>query len=355
LAQVPFLQVSSGLYASQLQPSQTTRGEYCCVMTERSVEFTDQGRKERLGAWLDTARCRLPSQEYLENRAALVALRKAIDTQDAAATSQSAGCSNRATAVSQAVRQVCEVLWKAEFPEGTRAHALWISSLHKCFPSWLQDQFKENVRISAPAPLSPPGIPSEELPQFWLGGEQPVALTDADATQAAVAPVASSATSEACSSRRVERGWLIERSEAFLGRPCTEDKVTTPVGQVLPSDASFASASARKRGVNEELRPAREAAKSQKKTSRSKATVQATDLGALFGSTVISEAPVNPPPPLLCAMCREHPLEPKVSAMCGHFGCGDCWDKWMIIKFECPICRRKTRPQNLITLKAWGN
>lgn len=56
----------------------------------------------------------------------------------------------------------------------------------------------------------------------------------------------------------------------------------------------------------------------------------------------------------LCIVCRQLPKRPQVAAFCGHFACRACWDAWMVLKFECPVCRKKVRPNNLIELKGWG-
>jgi len=55
----------------------------------------------------------------------------------------------------------------------------------------------------------------------------------------------------------------------------------------------------------------------------------------------------------LCVVCKYPPLKPKVAAMCGHFACADCWSSWIVLKFECPVCRMKVRPNNLIRIRGW--
>jgi hypothetical protein len=54
---------------------------------------------------------------------------------------------------------------------------------------------------------------------------------------------------------------------------------------------------------------------------------------------------------LVCVICRDFPSKPQVSAVCGHFGCSDCWTSWLVCRFECPVCRAKVRPSNLIRLQ----
>lgn len=60
-------------------------------------------------------------------------------------------------------------------------------------------------------------------------------------------------------------------------------------------------------------------------------------------------------PRALCVICRQPPWKPQVSALCGHFACDECWGRWVCVKFECPVCRAKVRPNNLIRLRAWGD
>lgn len=55
-----------------------------------------------------------------------------------------------------------------------------------------------------------------------------------------------------------------------------------------------------------------------------------------------------------CIICRQIPVRPQVAALCGHFACGECWAGWIRHKFECPVCRKKVRPNNLIRLRGWG-
>lgn len=78
---------------------------------------------------------------------------------------------------------------------------------------------------------------------------------------------------------------------------------------------------------------------------------------ALQPSPQVGEAvavePAEPPRPL-CVICRQPPWRPQVSAMCGHFACDECWGQWVCVKFECPVCRAKVRPTNLIQLRGWG-
>lgn len=65
-----------------------------------------------------------------------------------------------------------------------------------------------------------------------------------------------------------------------------------------------------------------------------------------------SQAPTPKQP--VCVVCREPPLTPQV-AFCGHFACAGCWALWVAERQECPVCRKKVRTTNLITLKGWGD
>mmetsp|Transcript_87898 Transcript_87898/g.246895 ORF Transcript_87898/g.246895 Transcript_87898/m.246895 type:complete len:264 (-) Transcript_87898:41-832(-) len=70
----------------------------------------------------------------------------------------------------------------------------------------------------------------------------------------------------------------------------------------------------------------------------------------------LSSGPANEAPAqALCVMCRHPPCRPKVAVLCGHFACGECWDRWMVLKFECPVCRKKARPGNLVQVRGWGD
>lgn len=315
---------------------------------------------------MDTARCRLPAQEYAAHRNALVHLKTVLGEQEGANVDKAS--------ISEAVRHVCEILWKADFPEGSKSQGAWIASLHQCFHPWLRSYFQESTRLSAPAPVSPPGIPSEQYVDTSLLAEQQpavIAENSADDAKASAEDVISPSTApddvdtrrpQEPSSGGAERGWLLERGQAFvLGRappPGNPDDTSivaahpaAPPGTTVSGVDASPKRPQRKRRADEAASPARPSGRSPKTLRTSKAP----DINELFASTVIEEQRRNAPPVnLLCVMCREHPVQPKVSVLCGHFGCGDCWDRWMVLKFECPICRRKTRPRNLITIKAWG-
>lgn len=56
-----------------------------------------------------------------------------------------------------------------------------------------------------------------------------------------------------------------------------------------------------------------------------------------------------------CVICRYPPVNATVAAHCGHFACGECWERWIAFRFECPVCRKKVRPVNLIRLKGFGD
>lgn len=57
----------------------------------------------------------------------------------------------------------------------------------------------------------------------------------------------------------------------------------------------------------------------------------------------------------ICVICQDVPARLKVSSLCGHFACEGCWRQWFTQCFECPVCRRRVRPTNLIRLRGWGD
>jgi hypothetical protein len=57
----------------------------------------------------------------------------------------------------------------------------------------------------------------------------------------------------------------------------------------------------------------------------------------------------------LCVICQEVPLKLKISSLCGHFACEGCWRQWFKQCFECPVCRKRVRPTNLIRMRGWGD
>jgi len=57
----------------------------------------------------------------------------------------------------------------------------------------------------------------------------------------------------------------------------------------------------------------------------------------------------------LCVCCQQPPVRPKVSVLCGHLACSSCWSQWLANKFDCPVCRRKVRPNNVIRILGWSD
>jgi hypothetical protein len=87
--------------------------------------------------------------------------------------------------------------------------------------------------------------------------------------------------------------------------------------------------------------------------SRAKLVAPTEQLGGQADEDAAEELAAPPRP--LCVICRHPPWRPQVSAVCGHFACDDCWGRWVCVKFECPVCRAKVRPNNLIRLRGWGD
>lgn len=43
-----------------------------------------------------------------------------------------------------------------------------------------------------------------------------------------------------------------------------------------------------------------------------------------------------------CPVCKD-PINNGYVAKCGHTCCFSCWNSWLQIKLECPLCRHRTR------------
>lgn len=53
---------------------------------------------------------------------------------------------------------------------------------------------------------------------------------------------------------------------------------------------------------------------------------------------------------LQCLICYSNPTQPA-GAKCGHIACKSCWESQLKInKLECPLCRKKVRSKNLISI-----
>eukprot|EP00747_Dinoflagellata_sp_TGD_P164297 gnl/TRDRNA2_/TRDRNA2_184051_c0_seq1.p1 gnl/TRDRNA2_/TRDRNA2_184051_c0~~gnl/TRDRNA2_/TRDRNA2_184051_c0_seq1.p1 ORF type:complete len:441 (+),score=56.85 gnl/TRDRNA2_/TRDRNA2_184051_c0_seq1:69-1391(+) len=421
----------------------------------------DARRKQRLRTWLDAARCRLSSSDY---SAFQLLLRKLKEL----------GASADGQRRPRSLQDMATLLWHAEFPEGHREHSAWVGRFKDALCPPLHRDWSEVVRATAPAPMSPPGIPSESLQE-----PSHEACVDTGAHVQTAGTVQHDAA-------RVERPWLLERSAALLrARPagasaslailapaadsdkqpdasppvcaarsaelqvdaCTgtakhgmEDMERTDASQIpspavtvacsaagasdcsvrllsMPREATAADRDVdleeiesqssgsvlspddcladdavacekqpsidtgrHKRRVADienvpcdtahEAPPSKRLAHSEQEAAgapppqdapviqvRSSTTENMERAQALLGQHVedsVSAELAKPPQPL-CVMCHSPPVKPKVASLCGHFGCTDCWRSWMVCRFECPVCRKKVRPNNLIRIQGWGD
>ena len=55
-----------------------------------------------------------------------------------------------------------------------------------------------------------------------------------------------------------------------------------------------------------------------------------------------------------CPLCLEHCTSPTTT-LCGHIFCWQCVAEWTSEKMECPLCRRATLPQELVSLQHFAN
>lgn len=51
---------------------------------------------------------------------------------------------------------------------------------------------------------------------------------------------------------------------------------------------------------------------------------------------------------MVCLVSANATLATFYGAKCGHVACKPCWDKLLDTKLECPYCKKKVRPNNLI-------
>jgi hypothetical protein len=52
----------------------------------------------------------------------------------------------------------------------------------------------------------------------------------------------------------------------------------------------------------------------------------------------------------LCAICQQSRKNPACPVQCGHIFCWTCLQKWMKFRAECPVCRKASRPQDILAL-----
>jgi len=52
---------------------------------------------------------------------------------------------------------------------------------------------------------------------------------------------------------------------------------------------------------------------------------------------------------LKCIICQEV-MQSPFAARCGHIACQACWDSWLPLKLECPVCRVRVRQKQLTKL-----
>lgn len=52
-----------------------------------------------------------------------------------------------------------------------------------------------------------------------------------------------------------------------------------------------------------------------------------------------------------CPMCLMDPKDPRASSKCRHVACKECWDQWLAVRIECPVCRERCRASFLRHVK----
>lgn len=357
-------------------------------------------RNELLRQWLATARERLTFEDYAEYKSQLQALYESKPLR-------------KDEEQSRKLHSLAGVLLRAVFPEGHQKQEEWMGHFTICLPPPLATEWQDVVHNALLPTSLPPGQPSPEpsvssegpqlaqenrdkaeaLPEIAALGEeapglhpalalelhddgqssgqlslppgQPVPATPAPNEEMEGAPpefqrgiATSTSVCPGGAAAPPESRWLLKRSEDFLA--AREEAERRAGAQRWPPPA-------RKRPRPEDNGP----------------VIDLESTAALQGHTVSSEPPCQHPAeakpvagneqagqefysPIeasasapsssvlpLCCMCRQYPRKPRVAALCGHFACGECWRQWLMQRLECPMCRKKVRPNNLITLNGW--
>lgn len=52
----------------------------------------------------------------------------------------------------------------------------------------------------------------------------------------------------------------------------------------------------------------------------------------------------------ICAICQQPRKHPACPVACGHVFCWTCLQKWIAFRPECPVCRKASRPQDIVAL-----
>jgi len=208
---------------------------------------TGDGRDAQLVSWLNTARCRLPSQSYEAFRSELQTILHAPSHKD--------------ESIDVALRHIASLLWHADFSDAGNDHMAWITTFEVVLPPPLRSLWSALIR---------------EIRQ----------------THSTVVD-------------------------------CESNDVRRPLHDYLEGNMSLS-------------------------------TPEGCKAFAKFAEDSLSAELEQPSGPL-CVICKLLPLKPKASALCGHLACSECWDRFMVLKFECPVCGRRVLRQNLVLLKGWGD
>lgn len=253
------------------------------------------------------------------------------------------------------LQSIARLLWRADFSEGSAAHLQWLHAFRDGLPDPLRDQWIDQVLASMPDKQDKAAVTSNSEP---LQGSRP--------------PI---------------RGWLVERSQAFLNRvirpgvSLSSGRSSQLPASIISGETYLVEPPTKRLRVESDtqLAPEAEAAEAMPTQAESPATtdpadspyaihsasatlVEDTEVQAETGTVDMVETQAPLLPRLLsrhdqkmpsCCICKDLPVRPKVAALCGHFACGECWRKWIVMKFECPVCRGKVRPNNLIQLQGW--
>lgn len=358
-------------------------------------------RTQRLRTWLLSARCRLKAEHYSAYRVELRGL------QEASAEG------HPHEEVAKRLETLASLLWRAEFPEGHDAHTAWLKEFRGSLPAALRAKWREAMRLAAPASarsgenhiVKGCGVSKPVTCEKTTGAALQLAARQSVQTLAPMPPlrpdqptpdaelaIAMPAPPRAPEHTKTKGTTIValKGSNAVQGTHCTSAVATIaqaagdvpprqveglpPAAPAVPvvspsGDGDYTSdlvgrqdhvTGAKRQRLRADIAEACES----REAGRAVAPRNAERLKAHASNSAATEASRIEPafqgavwqgPAALCVMCRQPPIRPKVAALCGHFACETCWERWVVQKFECPVCRKKVRPNNLIRLRGWGD
>lgn len=269
---------------------------------------------------MSTARCRLTTENYNLVTQASAALGEAVREEGAL------------TKLQPLLQDLAKLLWTANFCGEAQPRRDWLAGFRCSLPAALCQSWIEAVRLTSPADVR---WDDQRACKDTSGGRLRQCSSPDSSQQASRLLESRTTAKPALPSSERKLADAIDLDERPKSRSSTVEIIDTSRRKF---DRVEWSATPLLRECTPQTAAGR--AESRSRSPHTERTRSADDsAGALT---------------LQCVICRAPPEAPAVAVPCGHYACMICWRQWLHCRLECPICRKKVRPANLMLLRGFG-